>query len=635
MGRVRTWLVATLTVLLGLAGALAAPRTPPAAAAARIAVTLTAAELSGEGADTTVTLTADLVNTTGDDLYTVTARLWRSTAVLRSESAVAAALAGTAVPTGWAGPLARENSAAVTAADVAWAPGETRTVTVSGRLADFGITARDASYWVGVAVEAATTRGGRTTEVGNDRTLVTLPGTGTTAVVSVVELSAPPRQIKENLFVNDDLADDLTGRLSALLDAAARSDWIVDPALVAEVADMADGYRVQGADGSVPGERADVAAAWLARFEALPRARGAAAQFALADLPTSQIAAAASASADGVGLGDMRGVTVLASPSAATLAQAATRGHPVLATGVTASGPQLVDDVTVVPVLRPSEVTAATTWTDTAVHRAAILTARARTEATQVRLLRDTDDLAADATLPAWATRTPLATLLARDPLTVDELATDAGPHPLDGVDARVADLTDGLTAYAEAAPAAGLSGLPDRVRARAASVHWLGDAAGQAAWLDGVDRRAGWQALRTGLTITAIPRFSLAGASGDYPVTVANNLVDPVAIRLVGDSESPQRIDFAGPVEATVAPASSEALLLRAEASGSGVVNAEVHIETVGGRRLGPSESIVVETTNVGLIGWILVISSGAVLVVTTALRIRQVRRQKAGANG
>lgn len=344
--------------------------------------------------------------------------------------------------------------------------------------------------------------------------------------------------------------------------------------------------------------------------------------------------AAAASSAEAVGL-DLTSLTRLDAPDADRLAQAAALGHPVLATGVLATGPLLVDGVRVVPALRPASVTANTTWTDTALHRASILTALARTDAAQVRLLRDADDLAADATLPGWAERAPLASLLGRDPVAVDALTPVATTHPLDTVGPRVDRLDDGVDAYAEAAPEAGLGDLAYQVRARAASVWWVDDAAAQAAWLDAVDRRAGWEALRAGLAITAIPRFSLAGASGDYPVTVTNNLVDPVTIRLVGISENPQRIDFGDPVAATINPASSEALLLRATASGGGVVNAEVHIETLDGRRLGPSESIVVETTNFGLIGWILVITSGVVLVVTTALRIRQVRRQKAGTDG
>ena len=76
------------------------------------------------------------------------------------------------------------------------------------------------------------------------------------------------------MFVDDELVTDLapTGRLGGLLAAGADQGitWVIDPDLLETVADMADqdGYRVRDpADPSrtLPGTRADVAAAWLAQ----------------------------------------------------------------------------------------------------------------------------------------------------------------------------------------------------------------------------------------------------------------------------------------------------------------------------------------------------------------------------------
>ena len=75
--------------------------------------------------------------------------------------------------------------------------------------------------------------------------------------------------------------------------------------------------------------------------------------------------------------------------------------------------------------------------------------------------------------------------------------------------------------------------------------------------------------------------------------------------------------------------------VLVPAESAGGGVVSARVHVETADGHRLTPDREIAVETTNVGTIGWVIVIASGLVLVVTTAHRIRQVRRQGKGEDG
>ncbi len=89
-------------------------------------------------------------------------------------------------------------------------------------------------------------------------------------------------------------------------------------------------------------------------------------------------------------------------------------------------------------------------------------------------------------------------------------------------------------------------------------------------------------------------------------------------------------------PEPVTVAPGSSDTVTLAAMAAGSGVVTAEVHLETVDGRRLTPDTVITVETTNVGAVAWTLVIVSGIVLVVTTVVRIKKVRaRQKGVSDG
>ena len=56
------------------------------------------------------------------------------------------------------------------------------------------------------------------------------------------------------------------------------------------------------------------------------------------------------------------------------------------------------------------------------------------------------------------------------------------------------------------------------------------------------------------------------------------------------------------------------------------------MHLEAVDGLRLTPDTEITVETTNFGAIAWTLVIGSGIVLVVSTALRIKKVRARQKG---
>ena len=639
------WLTVLLSLwlglILGIGGRALAPT--PAAAASQVSVGITSATVSPTVSDAVVSLSGTIANTSGVGLYDVQVHLWRSTAVLRSATALDRSLAAADAPQGSWQPMADANTAVLTAPDVALPAGAERTASVSGTLSSFGITRAGASYWVGLTVTARTGPDAEPVEVGRDRTLITLPDDGVdVTLASVVEFSATPRQIKQDLFVNDELADDLTGRLAALLAAATDRDWVIDPALLAEVTDMADGYRVRtGPVSSDEGTRAAVAQEWLTAYAALNERRGRVGLFGTPDAALTDVVDAAVRASETVDTGTLRPVALLDAPSVTTLGALARLGRPVLATGIGADAAAVtVDSTTVVPAISPGEVTLPSALTDTALNRSAVADALVRAHGGQVRLLRTVDDVAVADAAPAWTTPVPLDSVLGVDPIEGDVEPVGTPEQPLDSVTLnRARSIIAGIEAYSEAAPTAGLVGLPDEVLARVASHWWIGEAEGQQTWLDAVDGRASWAALTEGLELVASARFSLAGSSGDYPVTVTNRLIDPVIVKLVVSTDNPQRIRFAPTQETTLAPGTSTALLLRAEASGGGVVNASVHVESAGGRRLTADESFVVETTNFGLIGWILVIGSGIVLVTTTALRIRQVRRtaraQKVGEHG
>ena len=253
-GRPGRWVV--LACLLAFALALLGPAAPRAAARATpvVRVEVAAADVAGTAPAETVTVSGTVTNGSTDALTDVAVHLWRSTAVLRSGDALAAALAATEPPAGRWQPVKTENTAVLASGAQTLAPGETRTFTVSGRLSDLGITSRDASYWVGADVRGRRGPGASASTLGGDRTLITLPGADAAAtVVTVVELSATPRVIKPGLFVDEGLTEELNGRLAQLLDAARTRAWVVDPALLDEVRDMADGYRVASENGTQPG----------------------------------------------------------------------------------------------------------------------------------------------------------------------------------------------------------------------------------------------------------------------------------------------------------------------------------------------------------------------------------------------
>jgi len=102
------------------------------------------------------------------------------------------------------------------------------------------------------------------------------PLTGTAApqikVAWLWPLATPPAWNEHDELLNDELPLALApqGRLRTALDIGARYPnlltWIADPALLQMVATMRDGYLVKSATGSKPGERASDAASWLDRL---------------------------------------------------------------------------------------------------------------------------------------------------------------------------------------------------------------------------------------------------------------------------------------------------------------------------------------------------------------------------------
>lgn len=640
---VLVWLMVSLA-----AGAPAAAETPPA-----VQVDLTTASVTGSAADGELVVAGTLTNTSQGALTEVAAHLWRSTVVLRSPGALRDALAAES------GPLGKRMTAAgmvdpAGGADTPLGPGESRPFRVVARLADIDLASPDASYWVGVDVRARTAAGAPATTVGEGRTLITLPGSASVPVTSVVELSAVPRQLKPGLFSDEGLAEDLTGRLAGLLDAAARpgTSYVVDPALVAEVADMADGYRVATPDAdpaanpaaSTPGVHADAASAWLEDLRALrdgPAADGYRSLAARADVTGAtalglpgvlERAVAASEPAD---LAALPLLVTLDRVDTATLTAVAPLAAPVLTTQPEATGLLLTSPAPLVGARAVDRFPDSPVLAPTPLNRAAVLVALARADGGQVRLLRTEADAAVDqAAYPVWTSRRPLATVLSGTPAAgTRPLAASSAPAALTATTGpRVEALATDLAGYAGIAPSSGVDAIADAQASRAASQWWAEAPEGHEAYLVALEARVGSAAITRAITLDATPRFSMSSAESSFPVTVTNGLVDDITVRLVATTDNPQRIRFLDPGEVTIRGGSSQTVTLSAAASGNGVVTGTIHVETLDNRRLTPDVSIMVETTNLGRIAWVIVAVSAVVLVVSTALRIRKVRSQTRG---
>lgn len=607
---------------------------PPAASAAE-PVTL---EVTRIGiVDGTLTAAGTVSNTGAVPLTDVRARLWRAPwTPLADPEALREAVAAPTAPAGTTASVSSTDVHLLTGAGTL-APGESAPFTLTGDAARLGLTQLGATYWTGVDVTGRQARRASGT-LATQRSLTLLPA-GDVPVATVVDLSERPRQLKTDLFVDDGLTAELTdGRLAALLGVVETrgTDWYLDPSLLAEVRDMADGYRVQTATGSEPGTGQQAARAWLDRLLALDASRGSLGLPGSPDLATAatlgdtSLLDHATAASAGLRLPDARPVVLLHRPDAESAALVSPLKRPVIA--LDSDAPRTHTRLGAVDVLaasRPLTVMPGAALADTPANRRAVEVASAALAGGQLRWVHDPADLAADGPTPGVRDAT-LSELLGAEPAPWTpplrgEVASPVSPETLP----RIAQLATTLAEYGDVAPTAGVAEVADLQAARAASLTWLTDPEARTGWLDGIMRRLALPET-TPVSVSAPGRMVMTDSTNEFPVTVTNHLTDPVTVRVPVTTDNPQRIRFPRVIEATVAPGASSTVLVGAEALGSGVVQASVHAESRAGRRLTPDIGIVVETTNVGAIGWVLVIASGIVLVVSTALRIRRVRGRR-----
>ncbi|MFT4225666.1 DUF6049 family protein, partial [Micropruina sp.] len=249
-----------------------------------------------------------------------------------------------------------------------------------------------------------------------------------------------------------------------------------------------------------------------------------------------------------------------------------------------------------------------------------------------VRLIDTADAAAADtATSPSWVTRTALDSLLDdQADVPAASLVLPAKPTTLPAFRFRqLSTLTGDFADYRDLVPDSELAGDEPATLSRLVSTGWIGGSS-TAPWLAAVNGTVGSDAVADNVRLSASPRVLMSSRSNEFPVTVINDLTEPIVVRVVFASDNPQRISIADTAPITVGPGQSQTINVRPEASSNGLVNVTASLRTTSGEPIGESTRIAVEVTDLGVIGWIIVIVSGVVLVATTALRIRQVRRKQ-----
>ncbi len=653
----------TLAPLLGGPdGAVPMPAAYAADTTQQVGLTFTELSPALPGPDGTLTLRGTATNNTDQPVTDLQVLFWRDRTPLNTRADLASALASDAGT-----PLGRRMTS-----DGAFqtltneqhpelAPGESLPFEVRVKVADLGLGV--GNYLIGAHALGQVGRGGNQT-LGRGRTLVTVPArTVTPATVTaptIAILSSPPSMIREGVFSDDHLSDDLSegNRLHQLIRIAQRSDvsWAIDPNLIRELTIMSDGYQVQTPDGLQEGAGADQARAYLTQLANLPKDRGYRLLAAVPDLNT---------------LADQPDQSLLTQSLAATSEFTEYNGLPLLA--YQPGGALSNDTIPLLERIRPAAILASTTVGDqsvigslagapvigydadllsggpgpqpagTVVQRTqrllaeGYLTATLDPKPTQVRVLTSAEDARAEVAAQApWTRSQPLQTLVRERPpsggttqfeYTAADAAAQLNPIQL----GRISTLNEQYAAYLQVmVDPSELQSVVARSLLRAHSAWWRGNPTGFAGYLDPQTEFLDGLIRGSEVSVSSQPSVIMSGQTGSFPVTVTNRLDRDVQVSLVFDSDAPQRLRIDTVTDVIVPSGQSVTVPIQPRASVNGPVQVTAQVSTPGGIRLGHPIRLTVEATNFGQIGWIIVIASGLVLLAATALRIRQVTRER-----
>jgi hypothetical protein len=624
-------------VLLPIAAAAPSAR---AVDAPVVTVQLTSIEARGTKPKHRVILKATITNTGTVPAYGVQAMLWRSRDPITNLPTLREVAAGSSA---WGSAMMGvDQYRLITLSTVPFAPGETRTVRLRATLAELGFDARGAAYTIGVQVIGTGDQSSNYVVIGEDRTLLPLPEADPVPITSLVALNAPPSKLVDDLFADESLAAALTGRLDVLLRAAeAGRGYLVDTCLLDEVADMADGYQVRSGDAEVPGTGVTVARDWLARLQRLPSSSGARTLFASPDVLGAQQAGNtdalgwAEAATDEVEILD--DLPLVALPASGVLTQdgyaalAAADIEGVVATngvraGAWQSGAAGVGVVSASATLAAAETTP-TLDQQQQLQAEAVIAGRAG----QVRLITDPSQLGLDAaTTTDWMVGRDISDLLDSKPATRQAALLPAEPAVLGGeAFSGAARLERDFAAYGELVPDSDVISQAAGVLARSVSSGWISNDRGQADHVRTIGERIGAPALARQVSLDASSRFVMSAKRNEFPVTITNDLGEAIRVKVRVTTDNPQRISVPDSDVVTVEPGQSQTVNIRPQAESNGVTAARAWLATENGTRITPDTAITIEVTDLGMIGWVIVVGSGGVVLGATALRVRQVRRR------
>ncbi|WP_420176324.1 DUF6049 family protein [Luteococcus sp. OSA5] len=668
-GRVLPWWSALLAMVLCVAG-LGVIRPSPSMAADpdSLSVVLKSVSPPSGTRDDTVTITGTVTNDTGKPVEDLQVHLWRSTDPIQDEDQLDQVLrSGPETPVGRrmvsaeAGNIFNitdvgdQPSQAFSGGKASFAPGESASFSVQAPVQgedSLGFTAPGA-YLVGIQLRGIPA-GGQNQTLGRARSLFVLSSDDARVQPSttLVHLASRPTQLTSGLFANNDLAAELRGRLRLQLALAQTkgTTLLVDPALVDELTAMAKGYTVRGITASTAeGQRA--AKDFLAQLEPLltqgrayrtlygspdvqlasDGGRADLIRRAAAPLPADHPLAGlplAVVPADGV-LGSTAAQQVAALKPAVLLVSGADSPQSVQrwaaspTTSVVQVQPEVFDGG---PGPSPSKTSAQVTG---------------RLQATQflaeqpvVTLVQSSAAAAAELAAAPWRTRAGLGTIVT----DAQERPTWTPPSKTAPVgDATWMEALEGATAELEAWGELADEDSETHRRAgqilpQAVSTTWQRRRGDAVQWLSAVQRTWGGVLDTNRVRLHVVEDFVMSAPEQEIPVTIRNDLPEPVRVKVHFTSDNAQRISVTDSGPQRVGPGESVTVKMKVVTHANGTVGMTAGLTTVTGRPIGAERPLTVTATQMGRVGWIIIIASGAVFLIGTAMRIRQVQRERRG---
>jgi Family of unknown function (DUF6049) len=569
------------------------------------------------------------------------------------------------------------------------APGETAEFMLSIQVDEINF-GDPGVYAIGVDIRATPADGERLT-LATTRTVVPwLPDAEALATVPVAllwPLATEPALLPDGTLLTDGMADRLgpDGTLTTLVKAPGSTPvtWVMDPDLLTTVATMTDGYGVTAPDGTTTeGVGAADAESWQEAYAAatdgdqlflLPYANPDLPAIASAgeNLAAESASEAVDATREWATRAGVTGVPEIAWPGSgvaddATLAALASAGAHSVVLSADAVEPS-TDAVSAQ--VRTGQKTLEAVITDDGLE-AAIDSALGADPAAGVTALRQ-----------AWLAETALVALAADDETPVAQPLVAAPPYgwqPSAAVakalvevwtttpwvrPATLADLpapVQGTQVLLDSAASATPPQLPrenvaaatDLQRASASYAALLAEPqaltaalplstlrAMATAWRAALETGATYAATATGMVSSRLSQVAvlipesvtLSGDKGTFPLTVSNGLPQPVLVSVDVQADYPDRMSVADVPAQRVNAGENATVEITAEATANGKVPVTVRLTAADGSPLGPPQQMIVNATDYGAIGWIVVIAAVFLFATAAVLRLIRARRRPA----